>query len=310
VLAAALAGCGEGTERERPRAGAPTPGTTPSVTEDGDDGDGEFVPPSLADAASEVPLVEPSGTPTSTRAPALLYGADLSWPQCPAGMGIPQRTSHGAPMPTKAARFVIIGLTNGPSFTPNPCLADQVAWARERGLMTAAYAVTSYPRKAQIQKYGYRGPFRQDTKLGLLRNAGYQAALFNVRNLEAAGLPTPVVWVDVEPLTRPFAWSPDRIANRAVVQGTIRGFRDAGFKVGLYSTPRLWHRIVGGFRLGLPEWRAAGQTSRAEALRRCADSWSYAGGPGVIGQWVEANRDRNLTCPGAVTDLEDWFGRF
>jgi hypothetical protein len=47
-------------------------------------------------------------------------GGDVSWPQCPKGMGIPQKRSLGLPMPVPSAKFVILGLTNGPGFTPNP----------------------------------------------------------------------------------------------------------------------------------------------------------------------------------------------
>ena len=68
----------------------------------------------------------------STRAVAepdaggLVVGRDVSWPNCPRGMGIPSRPSQGKPMPPPSARFVVIGLTNGPAFHPNPCLETQV----------------------------------------------------------------------------------------------------------------------------------------------------------------------------------------
>lgn len=300
LLAVSVVACGEGGKRED--AGGPGSMASP-------DGPGEFVLPSLEDEAADVPLPDLSPTPTSGKA-LRVFGADLSWPQCPAGMGIPQRKAHGAPMPTRAARFVIIGLTNGPSFTPNPCLRAQVDWARMRNLRTAAYAVTSYPTPRVLARFGDQGPYDGSTRLGALRNVGYQAAVFNVRNLKDSGMSTPVVWVDVEPLTPPFAWSDDIRANRAVVDGTIKGFADAGYRVGLYSTQLLWRRIVGDYRLELPEWRAAGQTSQAEAVRRCGRAYSYAGGRAILGQWVEADRDRNVTCPGAVTDLDRWFGRF
>ena len=65
------------------------------------------------------------------RAGAVL-GGDISWPQCPKGMGIPEKRSLGLPMPLPSAQYVVIGLTNGPGFVANPCLADHVAWAKER----------------------------------------------------------------------------------------------------------------------------------------------------------------------------------
>lgn len=304
LAALTLAACGDDEERE-PANSAPSASATATP-----EGDGEFVPPSLNDEAAEIPLPDLTATP---KGPPVLrtpvYGADFGWPQCPKGMGIPQRKAHGAPMPTKAARFVIIGLTNGPSFTPNPCLEAQVTWARTRDLLVSAYAVTSYPTPTGLRRYGGRGPYDGSTRLGALRNVGYQAALFNLRNMKAAGLPTPVIWVDVEPLTI-FEWSDDKRANAAVVQGTVKGYADAGYRVGFYSTPLLWERIVGDLSFDLPEWRAAGPTSQAEAVRRCRGDWSFQGGRAIFGQWVEADRDRNVTCPGAVTDLSRWFGTF
>ena len=38
-----------------------------------------------------------------------------------------------------------------------------------------------------------------------------------------------------------------------------------------------------------------------------ATSRSIQGGPAVMGQWVEANRDMNVTCPGISADLGRWF---
>jgi hypothetical protein len=237
-----------------------------------------------------------------------VLGADMSWPQCPPGMGLPQKRSSGQPMPVAEARYVIVGLTNGPGFHANPCLADQVGWVRERGLMIGAYSVASYPEARFLEQHGQEGPYDGATELGALANTGYAQAQFNVRSMEETGLETPVVWVDVEPVPD-FEWSADLPANAAVVTGIARGYEDAGYRIGVYSTPALWAGVVGDLELGVPEWRAAGQTSSAEALDRCGDDWVIQGGEAVLGQWVESNRDMNLTCPG-VTDLTSWFHQF
>ena len=34
------------------------------------------------------------------------------------------------------------------------------------------------------------------------------------------------------------------------------------------------------------------------------------GGTGVLGQWVEDGRDRNVTCPGVSADLGKWFHQY
>lgn len=239
-----------------------------------------------------------------------VQGADISWPQCPKGMGIPEKRSQGLPMPVEAAEFVVLGLTNGPGFTPNPCLADQVAWVQDRELMAAAYAVASYPDAATLERYSWDGPYEGTTRLGRLRNTGYQQARFNLDTMIAAGLTSPVIWIDVEPVPS-FEWSNDPEANAAVVEGAARAYTDAGYAIGVYSTPYLWETVVGSYKLGgVPEWRAAGQTSRDEALSRCGDDWSIQGGEAVMGQWVADNRDHNITCPDIALDLGLWFHQY
>lgn len=276
-------------------------------------------------AAGEVSTPEPTEAATPPPAPTRdpladlvegievedgpVLGADISWPQCPPGLGIPQKRSSGQPLPVDEARYVVVGLTNGPGFYPNPCLADQVAYVRQRGALIAAYAVASYPEPVRIEQHGQDGPYDGATRLGALANTGYQQAAFNVASMRAAGLQTPVVWVDVEPVPD-FAWSSDLEANAAVVAGVARGYEDAGYRIGVYSTPLLWDGVVGDLELGVPEWRAAGQTSAEEALSRCGDDWVIQGGEAVMGQWVQDDRDMNLTCPGVSADLSAWFHRY
>ena len=255
-------------------------------------------------AAAELP---PPREPRPRRGPVL--GADVSWPQCPKGMGIPERRTLGMPMPLPEAEYVVMGLTNGPGFTENPCLAEQVAWVRDRRLMAAAYAVASFPEDDAVNEHGDRGPYDGGSDLGALANTGYQQALTNVATMRRAGLSSPIVWVDVEPVPD-FDWSDDATANAAVVEGAARGYADAGYEVGVYSTPALWEAVVGDLALGLPEWRAAGETSRQEAASRCGRDWSIQGGRAVLGQWVEQSRDQNITCPGISADLGRWFHQF
>lgn len=313
VLSGCLTGCGaDPVEPADAKEGTPSagPSDVPSPGGEASDDAARSELESLAasaNAAAESLKADP--TAPAAQPAGRLFGADVSWPQCPKGMGIPEKRTQGQPMPTDAARFLVIGLTNGPSFVANPCLADQLAWARERHLLVSAYSVLSYPDARTVAALKDKGPYDGSTRLGALRNVGHQAALFNVGSMRDAGLRTPVVWVDVEPVND-FEWSDDLTANAAVVEGTVRGYADAGLEVGFYSTPNLWKRIVGGLRFELPEWRAAGETSMGEALRRCKPDWSFQGGPGVLGQWVEANRDRNVACPGAVSDPAQWFTQY
>ena len=284
---------------------APSPSTSPSpsASPTADPLEGEQRPPKA------VPSITVPSLPKGRRYRGLVLGADASWPQCPQGMGIPQKRSQGSPMPVAAARFVILGLTNGPGFYPNPCLADQVEWVRSRNLLAGAYSVISYPERRHLEQYGDQGPYDGSTRLGALSNVGYQQARFNLREMKKAGLRSPVVWLDVEPVPE-FEWSGDLGANAAVVRGAARGYTDAGLRIGAYSTQALWQQVVGDLALGIPEWRAAGQTSRAEALRRCGPDRMFQGGRAVISQWVEAGRDMNVTCPGTSKDMLRWFHQY
>lgn len=311
ALAGVLAGCSAS-----PDASAPGPTPTSTATDPAADPAAEPTHVSTPEAtAAPTPPPSPTRDPLADLVEGIevdegeVLGADMSWPQCPPGMGIPEKRSSGQPLPVAEARYVILGLTNGPGFHPNPCLADQVAHVRSNHEMVAAYAVASYPPADRIERHGADGPFDGSTTAGALANTGYQQALFNVDSMRAADLQSPIVWIDVEPVPD-FEWSADLSANAAVVTGIARGYEDAGYRIGVYSTPLLWSGVVGDLEFGVPEWRAAGQTSRDEALDRCGDDWVIQGGEAVLGQWVEDARDMNVTCPGISVDLAPWFHRF
>lgn len=237
--------------------------------------------------------------PAPARSTPPLLGNDVSWPQCPKGLGIPSRRTEGKAMPPASARFIVIGLTNGPGFYPNPCLSAQTDWAKSHHVYTAAYSMTTYPTPTQVATYGLTGPYKGTTWLTKLANTGFAQAQFNVASMRAAGLVSPIVWVDVESY-RVAPWSKNKAGNKAVVDGVLRGYRAAGLRVGVYSTPYLWNGVVGSARYGLPEWRTAGPRPKAVAQTRCAGP-SFQGGRAVIAQWTTRAMDYDLTCPGYRT---------
>ncbi|MEX0429680.1 hypothetical protein AB3X52_18840 [Nocardioides sp. DS6] len=277
-------------------AGRPTTGASPR----GSDSTATPATPSYSLSVPDLPTPQQRG---------IVEGGDVSWPQCPPGTGIPQKQGQGKPMPLGSAEFVVLGLTNGPGFHANPCLGSQVAWVEQRHLLAAAYSVISAPVDDDLARYGRTGPFDASTTAGRLANVGYQQARFNLATMRRAGLTSPIVWLDVEPVPD-FDWPSDVRANAAVVQGAVRGYTDGGVRVGVYSIASLWQRVVGDLRLGLPEWRPAGGTSRAEALRRCGAGRMFQGGTAALAQWVEGDRDRDVTCPGTSTYLSLWFHQY
>jgi hypothetical protein len=237
-------------------------------------------------------------------------GADLSWPNCPKGMGVPGRRTQGLPLPRSDAQFFIIGLTNGRAFTRNPCLAQHVAVARERGVKAAAYTMLSYPNRAERRAHGDSGPFGTATYPDRIANVGYAQAAFALDTMAAAGFASPFVWIDVEPrVERP--WSRTTANNQALIRGALQAAADRGLGTGIYTYARAWAQITGGMQLDVPLWAPGHSHARTDAARfaqtaqSCARA-SFTGGPLVLTQWVWRNRDHNVACPaiaGVATPL-------
>jgi hypothetical protein len=161
-----------------------------------------------------------------------------------------------------------------------------------------------------LRRHRHHGPFDGRPLIGALENSGYAAALFNVRVMRQHGFTTPRVWLDVEPSSS-HPWSHRRHLNRAVMRGWLRGYRSAGYTVGVYSTLLLWRHILGRLRLRLPEWRTAGPTSAEVALRGCGGP-AIQGGSAAIAQWWSARRDFDRLCPGTAhaSTLARYFHRW
>ena len=233
---------------------------------------------SLAPVASASPL--PPG-----RVPAA--GNDISWPQCPKGGG-----GYGLPGPQASAKFVVIGLTDGGSFRANPCVGRQVAAARSRHLWTTGYAISTYPTRAELARYGGTGSLATR-----LTRVGRAEARFNLATLRRVGLKVPMVWVDIEPRTKA-PWSASKANNNAVLNGVLAGYKAAGVRAGLYSYARAWTSITGARVMpGVPTWVPVGRKGRAAAAARCSVASSSGSKPWLV-QWTDGVRDYNLTCPG------------
>ena len=235
-------------------------------------------------ATSLAPAASASPTPVGG-VPAA--GNDISWPQCPKGGG-----GYGLPGPQASAKFVVIGLTDGGSFRANPCLSVQVAAARARHLWTAGYAISTYPTRAELARYGGTGSLA-----ARLARVGRAEARFNLATLRRVGLKVPMVWVDIEPRAKA-PWSASTANNNAVINGVLAGYKAAGVRVGVYSYDRAWKSITGGRVMpAMPSWVPVGKRGRTAAWARCKVP-SYSGTTPSLVQWTDGVRDYNLTCPG------------
>jgi hypothetical protein len=243
-------------------------------------------------AKKVVPAVAVAPRAVSAVPAPAVQGADVSWPNCPTTMGIPGRHGYNLPMPTRAARYVVLGATNGPAFTRNPCLAAQARWVKARGLPMAAYAVIHYPTRNELLRQGGRG-----TAVQRLNHVGAAEVRSALRTLRLAHVATPMVWVDVETVGG-HPWSGQVWRNRAVLDGVLAELKRSGIRAGIYSYRNAWDRVMGGRRmLRVPTWVPSGGFHRADAMRKCQRR-SFSGGRVVMTQWTTGGRDYNITCPG------------
>ncbi len=268
--------------------------------------------PTVVATAAPTATVEPApAAPAPIPAPEpLVLGGDVSWPSCPVGTrgALPKKQGKGLPLPGPDAQFVVIGLTNGPGFYPNPCLAWEVAQLQPR-LAVAAYAFTTLPNADQVRTYGGRGPYSTGTSLGRLRNAAWKQAQINLDSLTRVGLRTPIIWMDVEPQPYLSPWGSDVTANRAAILAVRKAYRDAGYLTGFYSSDNPWREITGGLRSDDPVWVTVGPRGRAAALAKC-DAPTFSGGPAVLAQWWDTDiEDLDLTCPRVRRAVEALFAR-
>jgi FG-GAP-like repeat len=229
---------------------------------------------------------------------ATMEGHDVSWPQC--GQDLNDMLGGN--------QFLIIGLngrdpanpTSGLPFFPNPCLADQVAWARNHSVPAQAYTMAAFPTSVQLSTYKSQGPWSSSTRAGQLSNVGYAEAEYAVARLGQVGFTPGMVWIDVEPRSAqpwPTGTSAQQRENRYVIEGLMRGLRDSGYSYGLYSYASAWTPITGSWRLpGVPVWVPVGHLDPpTEALDACTKP-SFSGGRIYLSQWTDDVWDYDLTC--------------
>jgi len=240
-------------------------------------------------AALVTAAVATQGSDASTST-TYTHGYDVSWPQCSdSGNG-----SKAAHMPS-GGTYVILGLTHGAGHTVNPCLGAQLQWAKDHHVMVGAYLVPSYPTAKELARadsgpYGNCGTNDVACRAG---NDGSRQAREALNTMRAAGVPAPMVWVDVE-FRHKYPWSKNQSVNARVVDGVIKRLQSGGVAVGVYTTSYMWQHIVGSYRVNLPNWLPAGDGKVADAEAKCRTTGS--GGVTWIGQYTRTF-DENVTCP-------------
>jgi hypothetical protein len=233
---------------------------------------------------------------SDVRSPVL--GADVSHPQC------------GGPLPSGHA-FGIVGVNAGTATTTNPCLAQQLAWARRSVGGTGQprvqiYVNTANPGGLGTASWPRSGKNRYGTCTGANSAAcAYQYGRERARDdVTARGVSRPqdlVWWLDVELENTWDLTAAGAARNVAVLEGMVEYLRGAGVAgVGLYSTATQWQTIVRSAVAptsplnGLPSW-LAGARNAAGARGACLLAPLTRGGRVVMTQYVDGF-DRNHSC--------------
>jgi hypothetical protein len=238
-------------------------------------------------------------------------GYDVSYPQC------------GDDLPDEPA-FAVVGVNGGLATRPNPCLAEQLAWAAEQatGEVSAQPRLQLYVNTAnpgQVRDLVTTWPSHGRTPYGRCDGDnsracswryGWERAAVTVREFfvpaaEDAGVdPDPGAytwWLDVETTnTWQTGSAPARARNRAALEGMAARLASSGAEVGLYSTRYQWRRIAGRVPAGSPlhhldSW-LAGSTGLAGARATCHRDPLADGGRVVLAQYVVGGLDHDHSC--------------
>lgn len=252
-------------------------------------------------AAVAVPGIAAADTPV---------GYDVSHPQC------------DAELPRERA-FAVVGVNGGLSTRANPCLREQLTWARESSgelegqppaqlyLNTANPGqlldqVTTWPRSGTTPYGACDGTNSAacSWEYGWERAENSVLSFFTpaARAARTDSQPSRYVWwLDVETMnTWQYGSADARARNRATLEGMTAYLHSRDAQVGVYSTGYQWGRIVGdvdgdSVLAGLDSW-LAGSVSAGEAEVACADDPLVPGGKVVLSQYVRDGWDRNVSC--------------
>jgi hypothetical protein len=253
----------------------------------------------------------PAGATSAT------VGNDISYPQC--GMRLP--SSHA---------FGVVGVNGGRAFTKNPCLVQQLAWAK-RGYTSygpAFYANTGNPgpAKTSLWPYGQTWPrvcrasnpnsssCAYDYGWNAAKHA-FRTAVRAIQKLDDVSRQNAVWragavrwWLDVETMNSwqalddgdgPTAQS--KLNDTSALRGAVDALHDSGaWRVGIYSTSFQWKQITGGraytkwYFASNPVW-LAGYDNAQDALNGCSDA-SFTGAPVLMTQYLRKGFDVDVRC--------------
>ena len=208
--------------------------------------------------------------------------------------------------------FVMVEVNGWPFTATNPCMAKEATWAQGNyqlytfmGLPIVNGSWGSTPTAEYTN-----GPQSASTLAGQAYNYGYNDAAYALAQANAAGVSSPIWWIDVEGASS--YWSSDPALNTAAIQGAVDYFNQQGVIAGLYSGhATMYAQITTGTTSGggatilgpgggpIPLWFYS-----ADGLSACTSTYSstgalnpFAGGiPWYIQTAFMSNYDADVSC--------------
>lgn len=202
-------------------------------------------------------------------------GQDISWPQC------------GRDVPVPFETFTVVGVNGGEPFTMNPCFADQY---RAMLLSHAAPPTLYINLQYGATQNGYGNCADADAACQSY-DYGYLAAQYAYTQANyrtgGASLRASTWWLDVETAND---WSDTTGLNAQVVRGAVAYLKTTNHRIGVYSTPRQWYEIVGGYNPGpgIGNW-VAGAADLSDFEMCYQGLWP--GAPVWLFQYLNDSRD-------------------
>ncbi len=246
-----------------------------------------FAPPppptSTTPCINYPPPAQPAGSPYPNGG----LGFDISWPQCP-----------NMELPTGTNQFDIIGVNDGHSYSINPCLQAQAAWAGP-GLSLVMNLNIPVPGFDNNQtNHLTEGPDAACAMANQLSceyyDYGYNAAISSMADAALYAISTNHWWLDIEAPGSQL-WSSNTADNTQVITGAINALQAAGLTVGVYSTSHQWGLITGGYSPGVPTWVATG-SDPPNLADWCGPSHAFGGGPTWLVQFGRGSFDGDYSC--------------
>jgi hypothetical protein len=241
----------------------------------GADYDGSADPPLLGPIVG-MSVAPGNGSFAGGTYPSGAYGYDVSVYQCGA-------------LPSGDHQIGIVQVDGASSAAPNPCLAQEAAWA---GGGLNLYTFLTYGTSDTQEPGCY-----SDAAC----NAGFAAAVHAFNDAVAAGVnPRVPWWLDVEGDGH---WSPNSLYNAIFVQGALTALHEyEGVPdVGIYASPGVWNSIVGDYEPDVPYWMAdyleppSGPSTCAD-YARWASRAQLPSGPLQVVQYGSARFDEDYAC--------------